>query len=124
MNLLDALLRLPDSKIVSRSSSPSSPSSPADAAADPATEALRLLERLKCFTLPRGRMEAARQIVCRLEPLLHVREIDPVQALAVLRQIERDLIALGGAPDPELGEVVETVRRAFPSAGLVEIKLQ
>jgi hypothetical protein len=95
-----------------------------------ANEALHLLNRLKIFVLPAGRMAAARQIADRCtEKLMHWREDDPVflvddpgSILTVLRNIERELFRLGGAPDPELAEVVATVECNFPGARLVEIR--
>lgn len=85
-------------------------------------EALALLNRLKTYTLPAGRMPAARAIVERLKPLLAAPEIDPAQALTTLQQIERELVALGGASDPELTEAATIVERAFPGARLVDVR--
>ena len=115
MTLLELLLNLP---------TPARPEPPPGHAADPATEALELLQRLKCYTLPSGRMPAARRIVRRLEPLLAKRDFDLCEALGILRNVESELLALGGAPDPELAGAVEMVRQVFPGARLVEIKLQ
>ncbi len=42
--------------------------------------------------------------------------------LAVVRQIERELIALGAVPDPELANAVALVTAAFPGAGLIEVR--
>ncbi len=75
-------------------------------------EALALLNRLKTYTLPAGRMPAARTIVERLKPLLAAPEIDPAQALTALQQIERELVALGGASDPELTKMPRSTRCA------------
>lgn len=85
-------------------------------------EALALLNRLKTYTLPAGRMPAARAIVERLKPLLAAPEIDPAQALTTLQQLERELVALGGASDPELTEAATIVERAFPGARLVDVR--
>lgn len=95
-----------------------------------AGEALVLLQRLKTFTLPGGRMPAAREIARRCAFRLQPRENgkptgeanDPVRILAVLREIERELIALGAAPDPELAAAFEMVQRALPGTRLVEVR--
>ena len=89
-------------------------------------EALALLNRLKTFTLPAGRMPAAHMIAERCAArLVHwengqsVFEVgDPAGILAVLRDIEGELIALGGAPEP-LVEAVAMVQRTFPGARLL-----
>jgi hypothetical protein len=132
MSLLDTLLHLPDSKRVSETSPPSSPIRPALDAADPTSEALAALKRLKTFTLPAGRMGAAREIAQRLASTLGrfnergepVEDSDdPTAILEVLRAIERDLVALGGTPDdPELAAIVARVEGIFPDAQLVEVK--
>jgi hypothetical protein len=93
-------------------------------------EALTLLQRLKTFTLPAGRMPAAREIAERWSARLvrwengePVDEADdPASSLAVLRGIERELTALGGVPDPALAEAVAVVEGAFPGSQLVEIR--
>jgi hypothetical protein len=94
-------------------------------------EALALLNRLKTFTLPAGRMPAVRMIAeacaARLvqshdsEPVNEVD--DPAFILAVLQEIEPELIALGGSPDPHLAEAITLVTGAFPDARLIEIKI-
>ena len=84
-----------------------------------AAEALALLQRLKTFILPAGRMPAARAIAERLLPLLAVPELDPAETLAALRAVEAKLIELGGACDPELADAIGVVSRTFPGARLV-----
>lgn len=83
-------------------------------------EALKLLQRLKSYVLPAGRMPVARVIVQRLEPLLAAPDFGPADALASLRATERELIALGAVPDPALAEAITTVEAVFPDARLVE----
>jgi hypothetical protein len=46
---------------------------------------------------------------------------DLASILAVLKDIERELVALG---DPELAEVVGAVETAFPGARMVEVRRQ
>jgi hypothetical protein len=95
-----------------------------------ASEALLLLDRLKTFSLPNGRLSAAREIAQRCGARLVRWEHgepadeadDPSSILAVLRDIERELVALGGAPDPELAKTVETVKRSFPGSRLVDVR--
>ena len=94
-----------------------------------ADEALALLNRLKCFTLPARRIPAARVIAERCaarlprwedgKPVFELN--DPVRILEVLREIEGGLIALGGTPDP-LIEGVEMVKRTFPGSRLVDVR--
>jgi hypothetical protein len=123
MSLLHALLSLPDLREVSKRSSPASPI----VSSDPAAEALVVLNRLKAFTLPAGRIPAARKIAdtCAARLLLweggepiDVAE-EPLSILAVLREIERALTVLGGAPNDELGQAVASVTGVFPSARLI-----
>ncbi|GEM_PF-3170432 len=113
MTLLETLLQL---------SAPTRPEPGDISPADPVTEALEVLRRLKCYTLPAGRMAAARLLARGLEPLLRAPKLDPARALTALQQLERDLIALGGRPDPELAAAVELVERVFPGARLVQVK--
>ncbi len=96
-------------------------------------ETLALLKRLKTFTLPAGRMPAARMIAERCSARLveshygePVDEADnPASVLAMLQQIEHELIALGGCPDPELGGAINAVEALFPGARLLDVcKLQ
>lgn len=96
------------------------PAAPA-AADDPASEALAVLARLKGYTLPSGRMAAARATVERLRPLLTVPDLDPVAALAALQAVEAELTALGGAYDPDLADAIGVVSNAFPGARLVDV---
>jgi hypothetical protein len=93
-------------------------------------DALALLRRLKCYTVPAGRMPVAREIAERCAARLVLWEDgepigetdDPTSILEVLRDIERELIEIGGSPDPELAEAVEIVQRTFPGARLVKIQ--
>jgi hypothetical protein len=93
-------------------------------------EALALLQRLKCYTVPAGRMPAAREIAERCASWLVRRDDgepvseadDAASILAVLRDIERELIAIGSSPDPELAEAVEIVQGTFLDARLVKIQ--
>jgi hypothetical protein len=87
-----------------------------------ADQALALLNRLKTYTLPAGRMEAARAIADRLRPLVAASELDPAAAFAALTVVEGDLTALGGAPDTELADAIGLVNHAFPGARLVEVR--
>jgi hypothetical protein len=84
-----------------------------------ADRALSLLNRLKTYTLPTGRMPAARVLAERLRPLA---EADAEAILAALEAFERELVELGGQPDPELLEAVEAVEGVFPGTRLVEVK--
>ncbi len=87
---------------------------------DPAAEALTRLDRLRCYTLPTGRMPVVRALGERLAPF--ARAIDPAAILSALRDFERELVALGGAPDRELAEAAAMVEAVFPSSRLVEIR--
>jgi hypothetical protein len=84
-----------------------------------ADKALSLLNRIKTYTLPTGRMPAARVLAERLRPLA---EADAEAILAALEAFERELVELGGQPDPELLEAVEAVEGVFPGTRLVEVK--
>jgi hypothetical protein len=84
-----------------------------------ADKALSLLNRLKTYTLPGGRIPAARALAERLRPLA---EADAEAILAALEAFERELVELGGQPDPELLEAVEAVEGVFPGTRLVEVK--
>jgi hypothetical protein len=76
-------------------------------------------------------MEAAREIAERYraglvrwengEPFENTAD-EPAAVLAVLKDIERELVALGGAPDPELADVIDIVGGAFPGARLVDVR--
>jgi hypothetical protein len=87
-----------------------------------ADEALALLNRLKCYSLPAGRMPAARVVAERLRPLLTTPALDSRQALGALQAVEAELTALGAAPDRELAEAVAMVERTFPGALLAEVR--
>jgi len=84
-----------------------------------ADKALSILNRLKTYTLPGGRIPAARALAERLRPLA---EADAEAILAALEAFERELVELGGQPDPELLEAVEAVDSVFPRTQLVEIR--
>lgn len=96
-----------------------------------ADAAFALLNRLKTYTVPAGRMPAARLLAERLgaamvhwenrEPGSDVPD-DPTAILRTLQGFECELIALGGAPDPELTEAVAMVERSFAGARLVEVR--
>jgi hypothetical protein len=47
---------------------------------------------------------------------------DPVSVLAVLRDIERELHALGAAPDPQLQAIVAEVETTFPGALFLDVR--
>jgi TubC N-terminal docking domain len=95
-----------------------------------ADEALTVLRRLKCYTLPSGRMAAAQEIAdrCAFELLLWDNgeplgeADDPASVLNVLRNIERELVAIGGFPDPDVAQTIEMVERTFPGARLIDIR--
>jgi hypothetical protein len=90
---------------------------------------LALLNRLKTITVPAGRIPAARQIAERCAAqVLRWKDGEPVferedlaSILSVLRKIEGELIALGGAPDADLAEAMSMVRRTFPGTRLVKV---
>ena len=77
-----------------------------------ADEALALLQRLKTFTVPARRMAVVNQLVAALAPF--ARASDSAALLGALRDFERELITLGGAPDPELAQAVGLVTATFP----------
>jgi hypothetical protein len=81
-----------------------------------ADDALALLHRLKSYALPAGRISAARKIVelCTANLILRRGELVikadyPASILFILHDIECRLIAIGGYPDQELAEAVETL---------------
>ena len=82
-------------------------------------QALALLHRLRCYTLPLGRMPVAREMAQRLEPL---KDASPKAIFRALQGFERDLVALGGAPDQELLEAAEAVEGTFPGTRMVEVR--
>lgn len=93
--------------------------SAASATADnAASEALAVLARLKGYTLPCGRMAAARATVERLRPLLSTPALDPAAALDALQAVEAELSALGGVYDLELANAIGLVNGAFPGTQL------
>jgi hypothetical protein len=47
---------------------------------------------------------------------------NPAQILEALRKIERELLAFGGAPDPELTKMVESIETNFPGGRLVDVR--
>jgi hypothetical protein len=93
-------------------------------------EALGLLNRLKCYTLPTGRIPAAREVAERCSARLFGREDDTsidrsdnlAIVLAALSDIERELITLGSTLDPELLKTIAMVEKAFPGVRLVDIR--
>ena len=95
-----------------------------------AGNALAHLQRLKTYTLPAGRMAAAREIAWRCGERLMVwangepadLTDDPIRILHALQDIERELVALGGAPDPELADAIKGVTDTFPGATLVAVR--
>jgi len=101
-----------------------------DEAIATAEKALQVLTRLKSYTLPAGRIPTARMIAERCAArLVHRRDgeavfevDDPSSILAVLLEIEGELIALGGAPDPDLAETVALVEGIFPGSRLVGVR--
>jgi hypothetical protein len=92
-------------------------------AADPDRDAaVTILRRLKGYTLPAGRMPAAREIVDRLRQVIAVPDLDTAEALSVLQAMEAELTALGGAYDPDLADAIGLVGAAFPGAQLIEVR--
>lgn len=90
-------------------------------------EALAALQRLKAFTLPTGRMAAARLVAQRLASTLGdskpgENSDDPTAILDLVRAIEGELIALGGTYDTGLAESILRVESVFPGAQLLEVK--
>lgn len=84
-----------------------------------AEKALELLARLKGYTLPSGRMPVVRALAEQLEAF---KNAAPETILRKLESFEAQLIALGGAYDPELAEVIGLVNDAFPGSRLVEVR--
>jgi hypothetical protein len=80
-------------------------------------EADRILSRLKAYSLPASNMFAAREAIRRIAENPHT---TPSDLLVVLRNIEFEVAALGGQPEPGLAEVIELVQSTFPEAFLVE----
>jgi hypothetical protein len=96
-------------------------------AEDARAEALAVLQRLKAFTLPTGRMAAAHLVAQRLASTLSAskpgenRE-DATAILHSVRALEGELIALGGTYDADLAGSISRVESVFPGANLVEVK--
>src|SRR5271166_2826003 len=88
--------------------------------ADSAGEAAALLNRLRCSTLPTGRMPVMNQLAKRLAPFALATDAPAI--LGALRDFERELVALGGAPDLEPTEAFSMIERSFPGARLVEVR--
>lgn len=96
-------------------------------AEDARAEALAVLQRLKAFTLPTGRMAAARLVAQRLASTLSdskpgENSEDPIAILHSVRALEGELVALGGTYDTGLAESILRVESVFPGANLVEVK--
>ena len=96
-------------------------------AEDARVEALAVLQRLKAFTLPTGRMAAARLVAQRLACTPGDRKPgdnsdDPTAILHSVRALEGELIALGGRYDIDLAGSISRVESVFPGANLVEVK--
>lgn len=85
---------------------------------DPVSECLEIIRRLKGYTLASARMPAAQRLFQLLKPVTSG-ELHPVEVLHHLRGVERELIRLGGAFDPELDDAVNTITEIFPGAKLV-----
>lgn len=92
----------------------------ADVEAPTADKALDLLNRLRCYTLPAGRMPVVRELAGRLASFAPA--TDPEAILGALRDFESHITALGGAPGPELADAVAMVERSFPGLRLVEVR--
>jgi tubulysin polyketide synthase-like protein len=84
--------------------------------AETADEALAVLQRLKGFVLPDGRIPIARELAKRLYGLTDARAI-----FSALRAFECELAALGGRYDPELAAGVAMVETTFPGARLIKV---
>jgi hypothetical protein len=82
-----------------------------------AKEGLVLLRRLRGYTLPDGKMSVVRELARRISGIA-----DPVELRARLTAFERELIIIGGVYDPALSEAIESARRVFPGAHLIEIR--
>jgi hypothetical protein len=83
-------------------------------------QALAIVSRLRSYTLPAGRMPAARAISALLQPIRP--ELDAGETFASLQAVESELIAMGAEPDPEIAALVELVEGAFPGTQLIEVK--
>jgi hypothetical protein len=91
-----------------------------DGTSDSAEKTLELLGRLKLYALPSGRMPVARKMALELHGLT-----DTATMLTALQKLERQLIILGGAPDPALAELAEgiaMVEQAFSGTKLITVR--
>jgi hypothetical protein len=90
MTILSRLLERTRKREASQNSSPASPASPSDA--DHLLAAIATIRRLKFYTMPAGRMDAAREIVSRLEQHRNPPH-SPESQRSELNHIEAELIA-------------------------------
>jgi|HubBroStandDraft_6_1064221.scaffolds.fasta_scaffold364241_1 hypothetical protein len=90
-----------------------------DPAGYPVETALTIIQHLRGYVLPAGRMSAARAIAARLQPLLASADLDLADAVRRLIEVEDELARLGGRFDPELFAAIEVVTRTFPGSKLV-----
>jgi hypothetical protein len=90
-----------------------------DLACYPIEIALTVIQRLRGYVLPAGRMPAARAIAARLRPLLASAGLDLADIVSRLIAVEDELTRLGGRFDPELAEAIEVITRTFPGSKLV-----
>lgn len=81
--------------------------------------ALKLLRRLRAYTLPKSAIEKARDIVQTLL-LLPAGASPPGRIASNLRRLEQELIDLGGKHDAELEVTLTQMREFFPEARLVD----
>jgi hypothetical protein len=81
--------------------------------------ALTIIQRLRGYVLPAGRMPAARAIAARLRPLRASADLDLADTVRRLIEVEDELTRLGGRFDPELAAAIEVVTRTFPGSKLV-----
>ena len=85
----------------------------------PVETALTIIQHLRGYVLPAGRMPAARAIAARLRPLLASADLDLADTVTRLIEVEDELTRLGGRFDPDLAEAIEVVTRTFPGSKLV-----
>jgi hypothetical protein len=83
---------------------------------DTAATALALLCRLRCFTLPSGRIPAINVLAHRVRRLS-----DPAAILCALQSLEEELVAIGGQYDPALSDAALAIATVFPSARLIAV---
>ena len=79
-----------------------------------ADKAVELLNRLKGYVIPAGRMSAVRGLAVQMRGLTA-----PDKMLSALKNFERELITIGGEYDPRLAKAVDIVHRIFPAAQLI-----